>query len=173
MFEEGDLYLNYMRGGPGFGDPLDRLPTLVEDDVNNFRVSPQYAEQVYGVVMSKEGDGSWHVDGGEATAERRAQVKQERIARAVPTRTWMERERELILGKSASFQVKQMFASSFGLSPKFLEEFKTFWGLPDDWELTEEELHRELGVPVFGATADTREDLSTLPDVHVVTFVEE
>jgi hypothetical protein len=30
-----------------------------------------------------------------------------------------------------------------------------------------------LGVPVFGATADTREDLSTLPDVHVVTFVEE
>ena len=173
VFEEGDLYLNYMRGGPGFGDPLDRLPTLVEDDVNNFRVSPQYAEQVYGVVMSKEGDGSWHVDGGEATAERRAQIKQERIARAVPTRTWMERERERILGKSASFQVKQMFASSFGLSPKFLEEFKTFWGLPDDWELTEEELHRELGVPVFGATADTREDLSTLPDVHVVTFVEE
>jgi acetone carboxylase alpha subunit len=66
-----------------------------------------------------------------------------------------------------------MFASSFGLSEKFLREFKTFWDLPDDWQLTEEELHRDLGVPVFGATKDTREDLSSLPDVHVVTFVEE
>ncbi len=69
MFERGYLYLNYMRGGPGFGDPLDRLQTLVEDDVNNFRVSPRYAEQVYGVVMVKNGDGSRHVDGGKAPAE--------------------------------------------------------------------------------------------------------
>lgn len=140
MFEQGDLYLNYMRGGPGFGDPLDRLPTLVEDDVNNFRVSPRCAEQVYGVVMVKNGDGSWHVDGGKATADRRAQIKQERIARAVPTRTWMEQERQRVLGKEATFQVQQMFASSFGLSPAFLAEFKTFWDLPDDWQLTEEEL---------------------------------
>jgi acetone carboxylase alpha subunit len=170
VFEEGDLYLNYMRGGPGFGDPLDRAASLVEDDLNNFRVSPRLAEQVCGVVMSKNGDGSWHVDGGEATAERRAQIKQERIARAEPTRTWMKRERQRVLGKEASFQVKQMFASSFGLSHKFLGEFKEFWELPDDWELTEEELHRELGIAVFGATRDTREELSTLPDVHPVDF---
>lgn len=173
VFEEYDLYLNYIRGGPGFGDPLDRDPRLIEDDINNFRVSPQHAKQLYGVVMSQSDDGSWHVEAGEATAERRAQVKQERLARAEPTRAWMQRERQRVVDKDATFQVKQMFASSFGLSEKFLREFKTFWDLPDDWQLTEEELHRDLGVPVFGATKDTREDLSSLPDVHVVTFVEE
>ena len=26
-YENYDLYLNYLRGGPGFGDPLDRKST--------------------------------------------------------------------------------------------------------------------------------------------------
>jgi acetone carboxylase, alpha subunit len=170
VFEEGDLYLNYMRGGPGFGDPLDRPPRLIEDDLNNFRVSPERAEHVYGVVLSKDADGIWHVDAGEATAQRRANIKQDRLARGEPTRTWMERERKQILRKDAPFQVKQMFASSFGLSARFLAEFKTFWTLPEDWNLTEEELHEQLGVPVFGASPDTREGVGSLPDVHPVRF---
>lgn len=40
MFKDYDLYLNYMRGGPGFGDPLDREPQAVADDVNGGYLLP-------------------------------------------------------------------------------------------------------------------------------------
>jgi acetone carboxylase alpha subunit len=166
IFENHDLYLNYMRGGPGFGDPLDRDCASVETDINNRFVLPEYAEKVYGVVISQGSDQVWSVDVA-ATARRRKAIRRERIARAIPTRDWMKEERARILTKHASIQVRHMFATSFGLSAKFKDEFKAFWDLPADWELPES----ELGVPSFGSTY--RMDLSKMPDVRTVTLVEQ
>ena len=166
IFENHDLYLNYMRGGPGFGDPLDRDCASVETDINNRFVLPEYAEKVYGVVISQGSDQVWSVDVAR-TATRRKAIRKERIARAIPTRDWMKEERARIMTKHASIQVRHMFATSFGLSVKFKDEFKAFWDLPADWELPES----ELGVPSFGSTY--RMDLSKLPDVRTVTLVEE
>ncbi|MBH2010188.1 MAG: hydantoinase B/oxoprolinase family protein [Xanthomonadaceae bacterium] len=166
IFENHDLYLNYMRGGPGFGDPLDRDCASVETDINNRFVLPEYAEKVYGVVISQGSDQVWSVDVAK-TATRRKAIRRERIARAIPTRDWMKEERARILTKHASVQVRHMFATSFGLSVKFKDEFKSFWDLPADWELPES----ELGVPSFGSTY--RMDLSKMPDVRTVTLVEE
>ena len=166
IFENHDLYLNYMRGGPGFGDPLDRDCASVEKDINNRFVLPQYAEKVYGVVISQGDDQVWTVDVAK-TATRRKVIRRERIARAIPTRDWMKEERARILTKHASVQVRHMFATSFGLSAKFKDEFKSFWDLPPDWELPES----ELGVPSFGSTY--RMDLAKMPDVRTVTLVEE
>jgi acetone carboxylase alpha subunit len=166
IFENHDLYLNYMRGGPGFGDPLDRDCAGVEHDLNNRFVLPEFAEKVYGVVISQDNDQVWAVDVVK-TADRRKQVRKERIARAVPTREWMKEERARILTKHASIQVRHMFATSFDLSAKFKNEFKAFWDLPAAWELPES----ELGVPSFGSKY--RMDLSKLPDVRTVTLVEE
>jgi len=64
-------------------------------------------------------------------------------------------------------QVKHMFATSFGLSAKFKEEFKRFWTLPAEWDLQE----TELGIPSYGSTY--RMDLSKLPDVRTIVLVEE
>jgi len=166
IFENHDLYLNYMRGGPGFGDPLDRDCAAVENDLNSRFVLPEFAEKVYGVVVSQDQDQVWKVDAAK-TAARRKQVRKERIARAVPTREWMKEERARIITKHASVQVRHMFATSFDLSVKFKNEFKAFWDLPADWELPES----ELGVPSFGSKY--RMDLSKLPDVRTVTLVEE
>jgi acetone carboxylase, alpha subunit len=166
IFENHDLYLNYMRGGPGFGDPLDRDCAAVEHDLNNRFVLPEFAGKVYGVVIAQDSNQVWEVD-VEKTAVRRKQVRKERIARAVPTREWMKEERARILTKHASIQVRHMFATSFDLSDKFKNEFKAFWDLPDAWELPES----ELGVPSFGSKY--RMDLSKLPDVRTVTLVEE
>jgi acetone carboxylase alpha subunit len=166
IFENHDLYLNYMRGGPGFGDPLDRDCASVETDINNRFVLPEYAEKVYGVVISQDSDQVWTVDVAK-TAARREAIRKERIAKAVPTREWMKEERARIVTKQASIQVRHMFATSFGLSAKFKDEFKAFWDLPPDWELPES----ELSVPSFGSTY--RMDLSKLPDVRTVTLVEE
>jgi N-methylhydantoinase B len=39
------------QGGGGYGDPLEREPALVLDDVRNEILSPEAAERVYGVVV--------------------------------------------------------------------------------------------------------------------------
>ena len=161
-----DLYLNYLRGGPGFGDPLDREPKAIENDLNQKFLLPEYAQKVYGAVVTQDAKGVFTVDAAKTQA-RRAEVRQERLARALPTREWMKEERERILNKHASLQVRHMFATSFALSEKFTKQFKDFWSLPDDWQLLEE----ELGVPSYGAKH--RMDLSLLPDVTTVVQVEE
>lgn len=161
-----DLYLNYLRGGPGFGDPIDREPKAIEADLNQKFLLPEYAQKVYGAVFTQDERGVFTVNAAKTEA-RRAEIRKERLARAVPTREWMKKEREHVLNKNASTQVQHMFATSFGLSQKFTREFKEFWSLPDDWQLREE----DLGVPSYGAKH--RMDLSLLPDVTTVVQVEE
>jgi acetone carboxylase alpha subunit len=128
-------------------------------------VLPKYAERVYGAVIKQDKNAVWSVDAA-ATEKRRAGIRQERLARSVPTREWME-ERERIVTKHAAVQVKHMFATNFGLSEKFKADFKKFWNLPEEWDLQE----KELGVPSYGA--EYRMDLSKLPDVRTVVLVEE
>ena len=165
-YADHDLYLNYLRGGPGFGDPLDRELPAIETDLNDGFLLPEFAQRVHGAVASRDARGRWTVD-AKATLLQRMEVRRARIARSRPTRAWMQQERERILAKEASTQVQHMFATSFGLSKKFEDQFRSFWDLPTTWTLREQ----DLGVPSYGSTC--RMDLSTLPDVHTVTLVEE
>jgi acetone carboxylase alpha subunit len=165
-YDNHDLYLNYLRGGPGFGDPIDREPEAIESDLNQKFLLPEYAQKVYGAVFSQDAKGVFKVDAA-ATQIRRAEMRKERLARAVPTREWMKEERERILNKHAAVQVQHMFATSFALSEKFTKEFKAFWSLPADWQLLED----ELDVPTYGSKH--RMDLSQMPDVTTVVQVEE
>ncbi|MCL8382994.1 MULTISPECIES: hydantoinase B/oxoprolinase family protein [Xanthobacter] len=166
MFSDYDLYLNYMRGGPGFGDPLDREPQAVADDINGGYVLERLAGDVYGVVVKKGAGGLVVVDEA-ATKAARADIRKARIAKSVPTREWMKGEREKILAKDAGTQVQQMFAASFKLGPKFEREFRAFWDLPESWVLNEE----DIGIPTYGSRYSM--DISELPDVRTVQFVEE
>lgn len=143
-FKDYDVAMNYLRGGPGFGDPLERNPKHVEQDLNERYILLRYAEQVYGCVFN-ENDGVYTVD-LDATEQKRKQIRKERLDRSVPTTEWMEKEKKVILNKEASIQVQHMFAESFALSEKFTTEFKDFWNLPEDWMVYEE----DLGVPMLG-----------------------
>jgi len=146
-FHDYDLMVNYLRGGPGFGDPIDREPKAVEDDLNNKFILPRYAEKVFGCVYNEK-DGKYTVD-VEKTKEKRKQIRKERLERSVPTKEWMDKERENIKQKEASFPVKHMYAQSLAISKKFYDEFKEFWELPKDWMIYEE----ELNVPTLGANS--------------------
>lgn len=48
---EGDVYVTASMGGGGYGDPLDRAPELVAEDVKRSLVTPEWAERAYGVVL--------------------------------------------------------------------------------------------------------------------------
>jgi acetone carboxylase alpha subunit len=60
-----------------------------------------------------------------------------------------------------------MYATSHALSEKWATKFRTFWDLPADWIVKED----ELGIPSYGSKF--RMDLSLLPDVRTVVQVEE
>jgi acetone carboxylase alpha subunit len=165
-YENYDLYLNYLRGGPGFGDPLDREIDAIAKDLNGALLLPEYAQKVYGAVATKDANGVWTVD-AKQTALQRLEIRRQRLARSIPTQEWMKEERERILTKNASLQVQHMFATSFGLSTKFEQQFRDFWHLPETWTLREE----DLDVHSYGAKF--RMDLSTMPDVKTVVLVEE
>ncbi|PWR24496.1 hydantoinase B/oxoprolinase family protein [Zavarzinia aquatilis] len=165
-YDNHDLYLNYLRGGPGFGDPLERETDAIAKDLNEGCLLPEFAAKVHGAVSAQDASGRWSVD-EVATAERRAHIRKERLARSKPVKAWMAEERARILAKEASPQVRHMFATSFGLSEKFLNDFRAFWSLPADWTVTE----AELDVPSYGAKY--RMDLSLMPDVTTVVQVEE
>jgi acetone carboxylase alpha subunit len=166
IFENGDLYLNYLRGGPGFGDPLDRTLENIQKDLNDQVLLEEYALKIYGAIYTKDDKDFFHVDEAKTRAEQK-KIRAARLSRGVPVKKWMDEERKRIVNKEASLQVQQMFASSFELSQPFLDEFRTFWDLPADWLVTE----KELGIPTFGSKHAM--DLSQMPDVRTVVLVEE
>lgn len=146
-FGDYDVIMNYLRGGPGFGDPLDRRPEDVEEDLNEKYILPRYASSVYGCVFT-EADGTYRVD-VEATLEKRRQIRQDRLKRSVPTAEWLANERESVVAQNASLQVKNMYAQSFALSEKFTNEFKKFWGLGEEWMINEDDLDvTKLGIHI-------------------------
>lgn len=71
--------------GGGYGDPLEREPAAVLADVAHGRVTAQVASDVYGVVLSGEGEAA-EVDAA-ATEKRREEERQRRLAQG---RTWAE-----------------------------------------------------------------------------------
>jgi N-methylhydantoinase B len=71
---EGSLLVDYVAGGGGFGDPIDREPNAVLKDFGRGWVSRETAEKIYGVALKADGKG---VD-GEATAQKRKEIRDER-----------------------------------------------------------------------------------------------
>jgi N-methylhydantoinase B len=51
--QAGQVLGYIFQGGGGYGDPLDRSPEAVADDVESGFVSESVAKQIYGVVLSK------------------------------------------------------------------------------------------------------------------------
>ena len=73
--EPGDVVSYFSPSGGGYGDPLDRDPQLVLDDVLDDFISAEHAHEVYGVVLSASDDGyAWALD-REATERRRASLR--------------------------------------------------------------------------------------------------
>jgi acetone carboxylase alpha subunit len=66
---------------PGFGDPIDREPKAIENDLNQKFLLPEYAQKVYGAVFTQDAKGVFVIDAAKTQA-RRAEIRKERLARA-------------------------------------------------------------------------------------------
>jgi N-methylhydantoinase B len=75
----GDTFEMICASGGGYGDPLDRDPQAVHQDLSEQRVTAAIARDVYGVAFADDGN----VDAA-ATEARREGLRRERLAQARP-----------------------------------------------------------------------------------------
>lgn len=75
-----DLFQYTWQGGGGYGDPLERSPEAVMEDVHQGLVSPEAARQLYGVAINPGPPP--HALDREATEELRCRKREERLASA-------------------------------------------------------------------------------------------
>jgi N-methylhydantoinase B len=77
---EGSILVDPVMVGSGYGDPLDRDPNAVLNDIMNQAVSLKFARKLYGVVIDEKG----HVVDAAKTSELRETMRAERLAQAKP-----------------------------------------------------------------------------------------
>src|SRR5260370_30888587 len=116
-FSEYDLYLSMNRGGPGIGDPIDRLSDSVARDVNEGHVLERFALSLYGVVLRKDSDGSWVAD-EEKTVGKRAEIRAARLSESRDAKDFFAAQRKRVLAKKFTRPVLEMYKSSLQLSPE-------------------------------------------------------
>jgi N-methylhydantoinase B len=86
MGEQDVLFISNASGG-GFGDPLDRAPSMVANDVLEGLVSIEVAREVYGVVLRA---GAVNIEATELTRgllreERHEELRSRTASQKVPT----------------------------------------------------------------------------------------
>jgi len=77
VYEEGDLLFGFSGGGPGYGDPLERDPETVMDDLKKCIISDWTAVNIYKIAYSAD---RRKVD-IEKTNEQRQEERKSRLAR--------------------------------------------------------------------------------------------
>ncbi len=85
-FKKGDVFVYSLGGGGGYGDVLEREPAAVLQDVREKVITADLATNVYGVVITAD-TGAVDV---EKTAAKRAALRRERLAEAVPFGEFVE-----------------------------------------------------------------------------------
>ena len=135
LFQEGDLYLSVLNGGTGAGDPIERDPGLIENDLNGEYLLPKYAESIYGAVIAK--DNERHKVDRKKTQEKRQAIREKRKNESVSVKKWMETERKRIQNGEFIKPVRDMYRSSMAISETWAKEFRDFWNLSDDFQMRE------------------------------------
>jgi len=84
---EGSLLVDPVMVGSGYGDPLDRDPAKVLDDIFNKAVSQKFAKKVYGVELKNDG----HEIDVSGTQKLREKMRNDRLVTAKPVKDGVAR----------------------------------------------------------------------------------
>jgi len=129
-----DIVVHPVSGAQSMGDPIERDPAAIEDDLNKGWTSPRIADEIHGVVARQNGSTAYSVDTA-ATEKKRAGIRKERKKRALPFRDWWAQEREKVAAReNMDPAVLDMWRTSMELSPDYADELRAFWNLPEDFE---------------------------------------
>ena len=134
---DNDLFVDAAGSSGGWGDPLDRDPALVAQDLND-GVAPDYAfvSNMHGVVAQCDARGDWQVDAA-ATAAKRVTLRALRLSESQSAADWWRSERAGVLAKDFLPQVHEMYCQSLSFA-KFDAEFRRFWQVPADFSFNKD-----------------------------------
>lgn len=124
-----DLWLHLAGSAGGYGDPIERDPVLIKKDLELGLTTLRSAERIYCAKFDPE---TCEVDDS-ATKKLRQERKSERLAKAIPASEYIRGARERILSGDIPPLPKSCLNDCLNISKKFLEEFKSFWGLPSEF----------------------------------------
>ena len=131
---EHDVIVHPISGSQSMGDPLDRDPAAVREDLERGWTRPRTAREIHGVVLAEGEGGALQVD-ETATRETRESTRAERKVRARPFREWWAEERTRVQAReNMDPAVLEMWRTSMKLSPSYGDELRAFWQLPEDFE---------------------------------------
>lgn len=132
--KSGDIFQKlYFESNGGYGDPIERDPMLVKQDLDNGHTFPFTARSVCGVEASyDEKAEEWKID-FDKTSKLRAEIRERRKKRGIPAKDWWKQTRKRITEKRLDPLIMEMFKDAFKLSPGYAEEYKKFWALPNDF----------------------------------------
>lgn len=127
----GSLFSVVSGDGGGYGDPLEREPSLVARDFQNGITTARAVRDVYGVVLD---EANFVVD-APATVELRIAKRRERLSRAIPAGEYKRRMRERVLAGDFPKPAAALYKDVLKISKKFANEFRSFWNLPEDYAI--------------------------------------
>ncbi len=131
-----DLFVDAAGSSGGWGDPLDRDPNAVIEDLNT-GICPNYefVKEMHGVVATQDGQENWTLN-STLTEELRIELRDRRISESSDLKDWWREEKDIVT-KAAFFpEVGLMYDESLSFG-KFRKEFTSFWGLPLDFNVLE------------------------------------
>ena len=106
----------------------------VVEDMDGDIFSERIAEDVFGVVASRdEKQDKWTLD-EKATGARRQELRGLRAERSLPYEEFWRQERERIEEGQLGEPVRGMLRESMGLSQAWAQEFRAFWKLPEGFQ---------------------------------------
>ena len=130
--QDFDIIVHPIAGAQAMGDPINRDSASVERDLNEGWTTSRVATDIHGVVTDKP-NGAFVVDAA-ATDAKRAEIREERKARAIPFKDWWLQEREKVQAEeNMDPAILTMWSTCMELSPKYGEELRAFWALPEDF----------------------------------------
>ncbi len=127
--KDGDLMACASGARMGWGDPIERRYGLAEKDVHYGWITPQAAKSIYGVLTDTKGQ----VKVAESDALR-ADIRKVRKEKSLDAKDWWKQEREKVLAKEFSENVRSMYTDCLKW-PKFRREFMGMWQLPEDYKV--------------------------------------
>ncbi|OAO84340.1 Acetone carboxylase alpha subunit / N-methylhydantoinase B [Parageobacillus thermoglucosidasius] len=130
-FQDGDLLADAAGASGGWGDPIERDPRSVLEDVVYGWVDREFAQGLYGVVLKENASDSLEVD-EEATQNLRRKMREERRQFAKPAFEWWQEERKRVANGDFIDAVRNMYESSISFQ-SFRDEMINFWQLPNDF----------------------------------------
>jgi N-methylhydantoinase B/oxoprolinase/acetone carboxylase alpha subunit len=145
QLKPGDLYCVQYWGGGGSGDPIERDPGLIVQDLQNNLTNPHTVEAVYCAKIDPE---TFAIDDAK-TKEMRELRKKERLGKGIPGKEYVKQMVESRKNRNLSAPVLQFYDEMLEFCEGFRQEIAFEEGFASaDPKVVEKPVNGQEGIPV-------------------------